>query len=115
MRPIYRVIEEHKASFDYVFIATMGEVVSVGKEDHEMPGWYWCKNQAGLEAWIPETHIEIDGKTAVFNQPYKSQEHNAEPGEIVQYLGESLGWIECLNSEWKYGWIPFSKVEICTE
>ena len=69
MRPLYRVIEEHKASFDYVFIATMGEVVSVGKEDYEMPGWYWCKNHAGLDAWIPETHIEIDGKTATFNQP----------------------------------------------
>ena len=30
--------------------------------------------------------------------------------EIVQYLGESLGWIECLDSEWKYGWIPSPKL-----
>lgn len=111
MRQLYRVTEEHKATFDYAFIAQKGETITLGKEDKEMPHWYWCKNQSGLEAWIPETHIDINGETAVFNQPYNSTEHNAEPGEMVQYIGESLGWIECLNSEWKYGWIPTPKLE----
>ena len=111
MRQLYKVIEEYKAVFDYAFIAEKGEKIILGKEDTEMPKWYWCKNQAGLEAWIPETHIEIDGKTATFNQPYNSIEHNAKPGDIVQYLGESLGWIECLNREWRYGWIPTNKLE----
>ncbi len=115
MRQLYRVIEDHKATFDFSFIADKGETLDVGKEDDEMPKWYWCKNNAGLEAWIPETHIAIKGKTAIFNQPYNSTEHNVKPGEIVQFIGESLGWIECLNSEWKYGWIPLTKVEICTE
>ena len=111
MRQLYRVTEEHKATFDYSFTALKGEAITLGKEDHEMPKWFWCKNKDGLGAWIPETHIEIEGKTAVFNQPYNSQEHNAKPEEIVQYLGESLGWIECLNSEWKYGWIPTPKLK----
>ena len=111
MRQLYRVIEEHKASFDYAFIAEKGESVSVGKEDTEMPGWFWCKNAAGLEAWIPNTHIDINGEAAVFNQPYNSTEHDAKPREMVQYLGESLGWIECLNEEWRYGWIPSPKLE----
>ena len=60
---------------------------------------------------MPSTHIDIDGKTAVFNQPYNSVEHNTNPGETVQYLGESLAWIECLNKEWRYGWIPTPKLE----
>ena len=110
MRQLYKLKEEHKASFDYAFIAQKGDKVTVGQEDHEMPGWYWCKNKNGLEAWIPKTHF--DPKTGVFTQPYNSVEHNAKPGEIVQFLGESLGWIECLNSEWKYGWLPSPKVEI---
>lgn len=55
------------------------------------------------------THFDVE--TGVFNQPYNSFEHNAMQGEIIQYLGESLGWIECLNSEWKYGWIPKPKLE----
>ena len=113
IRELYRVSKEHEASFDYAFIAEKGDKISVGKEDNEMPGWLWCKNSTGLEAWIPNTHIDIDGKTAIFNQPYNSVELNAKAGEVVQYLGESLGWTECFNKEWKYGWIPSSKVEIC--
>ena len=109
MRQLYKVIEKHKASFNYTFIAEKGVKVEVGKEDHEMPGWFWCKNTAGIEAWIPKTHLNLE--TGVLNQPYNSIEHNAKPGEIVQYIGESLEWIECLNSEWKYGWIPMSKLE----
>lgn len=110
-RPLYRVIKEHKASFLKALIAEKGDRVKVGKEDPEMPGWYWCQDVRGMEAWIPETHIDIDGVEVVFNQPYNSIEHDIEPGEIVQYLGESLGWIECLNKEWKYGWIPSNKLE----
>ena len=104
------VIEKHNAAFDYAFIGNTGEKISLGKEDTDMPGWFWCRNSEGLEAWIPKTHIKIDGETAVFNQPYNSIEHNVEKGEIVQYLGESLEWIECLNGEWNYGWIPSSKL-----
>ena len=110
-RPLYKVIKEHKASFPEAMIAMKGDKVKVGKEDTDMPGWYWCKDNNGMEAWIPETHIDIDASEAVFNQPYNSIEHTVEPGEIVQYLGESLGWIECLNKEWKYGWIPSNKLE----
>jgi hypothetical protein len=92
-------------------IAKRGDRVSVGREDPEMKGWYWCRDLKGMEAWIPETHIDINEEYAVFNQPYNSIEHTVEPGETVQYLGESLGWIECLNKEWKYGWIPSPKLE----
>lgn len=111
MRQLYRVIEEHKASFDYVFTAANLETVTVGKEDPEMPGWHWCRNASGLEAWVPETHIDIEGTSAVFNQPYNSVEHSVKPGELVQYLGEALGWTECLNEKWEYGWVPTSKLE----
>ena len=110
-RSLYKVIKEHKASFPEALISEKGDRVKVDKEDPEMLGWYWCQDVHGMEAWIPDTHIDIDGSEAVFNQPYNSIEHTVEPGEIVQYLGESLGWIECLNKEWKYGWIPSDKLD----
>lgn len=110
MRALYRVIIEHKASFDYIVTAEKGEEVSVGREDDEMPKWYWCKNSRGEEMWVPLTHIEINRDKAVFTQPYNTKEHDAKPGEIVQYIGESLGWIECLK-DWEYGWIPTPNLE----
>lgn len=110
-REKYRVVKEHRASFPYAMIAREGDVVRVGKEDAEMPGWRWCRDPDGVEAWVPETHIDIEDGRGVFNQDYNSIEHDAQPEETVQYLGESLGWVECLNHEWRYGWIPAEKLE----
>ena len=91
-------------------VAREGDIVSVGREDPKMPGWFWCKDTNDLEAWVPRTHIDVEDERGVFNQDYNSIEHDAQPGETVQFLGESLGWVECLNREWKYGWIPRDKL-----
>ena len=92
-------------------LANRGDKVAVGREDPAMKGWFWCRDIKGMEAWIPETHLDFNEGYAVFNKPYNSMEHTVLPGEIVQYLGESLGWIECLNKDWRYGWIPSDKLE----
>jgi len=113
-RQKYRVTKDHNASFPYVLLAVEGDEVSVGKEDSEMPGWFWCKDKLGVEMWVPKTHLTIDVGKAVFNQPYNSTELNAAPGELVQYIGEALGWVECLDSKWRYGWIPSAKLMLIT-
>ncbi len=110
-RPLYRVTKMHKASFSEALMAEKGDRVRVGREDPEMPGWYWCRDKKDREAWIPETYLDFNGEEAVFKQPYNSIEHTVDLGEIVQYLGESLCWTECLDNEWKYGWIPSHKLE----
>jgi hypothetical protein len=109
-RKTYRVVEAHKASFNYMIVALEGDEVSVGREDPEMLGWYWCKDAKGVEMWVPSTHMDIAGEKAVFNQPYNSVELDIAVGEEVQYLGEALAWVECLNKEWTYGWVPSSKL-----
>jgi len=109
-RPKYRVVEKHRASFPNAMMAVEGDEVDVEKEDPEMPGWYWCRDRNGVEAWVPASHISIKISKGVFTQDYNSMELDAREGELVQYLGETLGWVECLNSEWRYGWIPRSKV-----
>lgn len=109
-RQKYRVVNEHKASFPYSMVAVEGDYVSIGKEDPEMPGWYWCKDKKGVEMWVPSTHLKIEGAKGTFNQDYNSRELDAAVGDVIQYLSETLGWVECLNSEWKYGWIPANKL-----
>ena len=107
----YRVVEDHVASFPYAMVAERGDRVTVGKEDSDMPGWFWCRDEDGVEVWVPRTYLEIDGGDATFNQDYNSIELDAKTGETVQYLDEVLGWIECLNSKWEYGWLPRKKLE----
>jgi hypothetical protein len=109
-RPKYRVTKGHKASFTYALIAVEGDEVTIGREDPEMPGWYWCKNQNGVEMWIPRTHLRIEGQRGHFTQDYNSTELSVDVGEVVQVLGESLGWAECLDHNWRYGWIPTDKL-----
>ena len=110
-RPLYRVAREHNAAFTYAMVATEGDIVSVGKEDPEMPGWFWCKDSKSVEMWVPSTHLRIEGTTGVFNQPYNSIELTVEVGDVVQLLGEMLGWAECLDAKWRYGWVPSNKLE----
>jgi hypothetical protein len=110
VRPRFRVTETHKASFSYVMLAAPGDNVSVGREDPEMKGWFWCKDDEGVEMWVPSTHLNIKGSIGVFNQPYNSKEIDAKPGDIVQFLGETLGWVECLDKQWRYGWIERNKL-----
>ncbi len=106
----YLVIESHMASFNYAMVAAEGEEVSIGREDPEMPGWFWSKNVMGIEMWVPKTYLKIRGGKGVFTQDYNSTEITASVGEHVQYLGETLGWIECLDRKWRYGWIPSVKL-----
>ena len=110
-RPLYRVAREHTASFTYAMVASEGDVVSVGREDSEMPGWFWCKDSKSVEMWVPSTHLRIDETKGVFNQPYNSIELTVEVGDVVQLLGETLGWAECLDGKWRYGWVPSDKLE----
>lgn len=104
------VSKEHKASFSYALIAVEGDWVDVGREDLDMPGWFWCKNSKGVEMWAPYTYLEIKEAEGIFKQDYNSVELNAKVGDIVQYLGETLGWVECLDNFWRYGWIPKDKL-----
>ncbi len=109
-RLLYRVVKEHKASYNYAIVVAEGDLVSIGREDPEMPGWFWCKDADGVEMWVPSTYIDVEGARGVFNQPYNSVELNVEVGDIVQFLGEALGWAECLDGEWRYGWVPSDKL-----
>jgi hypothetical protein len=109
-RPMYRVAKEHNTSFTYALVAIEGDEVSIGREDPEMPGWFWCNNIMGVEMWVPYTHLTIKGARGAFNQPYNSVELNVAAGDMVQYLGEALGWAECLDGAWRYGWVPMDKL-----
>ncbi len=105
-----RVIAEHKASFDYTMVAAKGDKVHVGREDPETPGWFWCRNAAGVEMWAPSTHLNIRGDEGVFTRDYDSVELDAAVGDVVHCVGEALGWAECIDGDGEYGWIPLNKL-----
>ena len=65
---------------------------------------------ARAQMWFPSTYIDVEEARGIFNQPYNSVELNVKVGDLIQFLGEALGWAECLDGEWRYGWVPYDKL-----
>lgn len=106
-----RVIEKHVASFPYSMVVKEGEEVDVGREDDEMPGWFWCTNSEGVSGWIPEDYIKIEGNKGRILVDYDTIEFTVEVGETLEYIKEAQGWAWCRDGEGRLGWVPLSKVE----
>jgi len=107
----YRVLKEYKASFPYSMVVRAGDAVKVGEEDEEMPGWFWCTDEGGVSAWIPEDYLQRENGRARMLVDYDSTEHTVRVGEVLEFIGEAGGWIWCANAEGRRGWVPADKVE----
>jgi uncharacterized protein YgiM (DUF1202 family) len=106
-----RVTRKHEASFSYSMRVRAGDVVAVGEEDEEMPGWFWCTDGEGVSAWIPDKYLRIEGAVGKILHDYDSIEHTVEVGEVLEAFEEANGWIWCADSEGNIGWVPADKVD----
>ena len=105
-----KVTKPHKASFDYNVIFKRGDKVKVGREDPEMPGWYWCKDKNGVESWIPEEYLGISGEEGTITTDYDTGELTVEQGEVFEYVTEVKYWTLCRDQD-REGWIPTENLE----
>lgn len=107
-----KVITEHKSKFPVPLVARAGEAVQIGRSDDEFPGWVWCTGKAGIEAWVPENYLRIDGSSGEFIRDYNSFEMTVETGVELEVLDEASGWLWCRKADGSMGWIPSDKVRI---
>ena len=105
------VTRNHEASFPYSMRVRAGDVVAVGEEDEEMPGWLWCTDGEGVSAWVPDKYLQIEDGEGRILQDYDSTEHTVNVGEVLEFIKEANGWIWCADSEGNLGWVPVDKVE----
>jgi len=105
-----KVTKPHKASFDYNVVFKRGDKVKVGREDPEMPGWYWCENNEGVWSWIPDDYLSIHGEEGTITTDYDTRELTVEPGEVFEYITEVKYWTFCRDGE-REGWIPTENLE----
>ena len=96
--------------FPYSMVIKAGDTVKVGKEDEDMPGWFWCTDEGGVSAWIPGIFLQREDGIAKMLVDY-SIEHSVSVGEVLEFIKVAGGWIWCTNSEGKHGWVPSDKVE----
>jgi hypothetical protein len=85
-----------------------GELVTVGEDDPEWPGWRWCTDARGKQGWVPEALI---GDGGVIDREYTARELDVAVGDEVEIVREIAGWIWCEKAAGGSGWIPASHVE----
>jgi len=126
------IIAPHTPKFTQFMKVKAGEIVAVGKEDNEYPGWLWCTDSRGISNWVPKEFLKIieDPKQAVgheevsvppssfqrklessitraeFLVDYDATELTVQVGETVTVYSEQSGWLWCLTASGKWGWVP---------
>src|SRR5262245_66535618 len=93
------VIEDNNPTYPDPIQVGKGDLLIVGEEDSEYPGWIWCENQKGKRGWVPDDCIETTGSVSRARYDYSAAELRARMGErlfpIVSRSEESRVGISC--------------------
>ena len=106
-----RVIKAHKASFNYSVVFKKGDKVRAGREDPDMPGWFWCENKDGVWSWIPEEYLDRTGAKGTITHNYDTTELTVDVGDVLDYVTEVKFWTLCRTHDRKKGWVPTADLE----
>ncbi len=107
-----RVIKDYAREFENPISMKKGSHIKViRKNEGRYKEWFWCKNEEGIEAFVPSEILEIEGSSAVFLQDYDSREHTVYVGDILIFIYEMGGWAWVKKSSGQDGWIPKENTE----
>lgn len=106
------VTRDYDREFETPLVAPKGTVLEVlRRNDGIYREWFVCKSSQGIEAYVPEEILKIEGNTGTLLADFSSWELTAKTGEILVRLQEMGGWIWAKNSEEEYGWVPSMHVK----
>lgn len=106
------VTRKYEREFDTPLVAPEGTVLEVLRRNEGIyKEWFVCRSSQGIEAYVPEEMLEIDGDKGTLLADYNSWELTVTTGEILVKLQEMGGWIWAKNSEDEYGWVPTMNVK----
>ncbi len=110
---ILKVIKNHTSEFQTPLIAVKGEIVEGEKRETEYKGWLWCRNNAGVNAWVPETYLEKVSEPGQFQflKDYNSRELTIDEGQEVIVLDEDSEWAWVRTTLGEEGWIPLDSLQ----
>ncbi len=85
-----------------------GASISVGKQDPDYPGWFWCHTLSGKEGWVHRSFLaECFGVTKSVCA-YNAIELTVNIGERGTLISELDGWSYIRLEGGDEGWIPKS-------
>jgi SH3-like domain-containing protein len=109
------VTKEYRVQYTNPIAVSAGELVQVGPEDVDFPGWKWCKGSDGREGWVPVELLSGGPKQATVLEDYSARELAVKPGEQVVVEASRHSWLLVRNVRNERGWIPASHVDTTGE
>jgi hypothetical protein len=102
-----KVIHSHTPETKDFLACSAGDVVAFERRETIYPGWIWCTDEYGKQAWVPEAYVNISGEKCQFVRDYNSRELVVHPGEKVRIIEVVSKWARVVNERGKKGWVPF--------
>lgn len=107
----YAAIGNHNPEPAEVLQVSAGEVLTYERRKTTFPGWIWCTDAEGTQAWVPEAFVTIEGRSCRMSRDYVSRELAIEVSEIVDVIEIESAWAWVCNSEGTHGWVPIECLE----
>lgn len=101
-----RVAHDYTPQYPDPITVRAGDRVQVGRDDPEVPGWYWCTGPDGRMGWVPERLLRRDGPAAVMLRDYTARELRVLAGAEVSLVDAMSGWAWVTDADGRAGWIP---------
>lgn len=103
-----QVVKEHCSNYPNPLDFKENDILEIGREDDEYPGWIWVKSSSGIEGWAPLDYIEIfeDSVQGRATCDYCARELELRIGEQIQIEFTLNGWHYATNTKSESGWVP---------
>ena len=108
-----RAIQSYRVQYMNPLKVSEGDVVLVGREDNEYPGWRWCTAGDGRQGWVPVDllgALATEGSTARMAADYDAMELSIESGDILVVTERRPDWIRVVTDDGRHGWVPATHV-----
>lgn len=104
-------VNDYIAAYANPISGKVGDLLRMGRNDDEWPGWVWCTGPDGREGWVPEAYIDI-GPPARLRLNYDARELSVQLGETLEILFSQSGWHYARRASGECGWVPENVVQI---
>jgi hypothetical protein len=107
----YVAVRNHNPEATSVLHVFNGDELNYERRKTIYPGWIWCTDRNGVQAWVPEAFVTIEGNRCYMMRDYISREMVIEVGDIVDVTEIESGWAWVSNKEGENGWTPMECLE----
>lgn len=107
----YRVSKAHRSDILRPLTASTGKTLAFERRESECPGWIWCRTGSGMEGWVPENWVIIEGQTCKLRRDYNARELSVSEGEVLTASLFESGWVWVTGQSGETGWVPLACLE----